>query len=272
MASQRDINETVDKLAAAWASLSRLGSELTENEWKTPSQLPAWNVQDNLSHLVGFESDMQGLPRPDHTAADKSHVKNAVGNSNEDDVDLRRSYTGAQVLKEWNTITADRLNTLRSAPLEYFDEQSETPAGQSSMFEFLQIRILDSWVHEQDMRRVLGKYGHQSGPVAEHTIDRLIRTLPIVVGKRAGTPSGETVVFHITNHVTRNIAIAMQEKRAAVVPDIPSNALVTITMDSDVFLQLATGRAAFEELSSQVAIAGDTEMGHKIVSQFNMMI
>jgi uncharacterized protein (TIGR03083 family) len=272
MASQRDINETVDKLAAAWASLSRLGSELTENEWKTPSQLPAWNVQDNLSHLVGFESDMQGLPRPDHTAADKSHVKNAVGDSNEDDVDLRRSYTGAQVLKEWNTITADRLNTLRSASLDYFDEQSDTPAGRSSMFEFLQIRILDSWVHEQDMRRVLGKYGHQSGPVAEHTIDRLIRTLPIVVGKRAGTPPGETVVFHITNHVTRTIAITMQEARAAVVQDIPSNALATISMDSDVFLQLATGRASYAQLSSDVVIAGDTELGHKIVSQFNMMI
>jgi hypothetical protein len=79
-------------------------------------------------------------------------------------------------------------------------------------------------------------------------------------------------VFHITNHVTRNIAVAMQEKRAAVVPEIPSSALVTITMESDVFLQLATGRATFEELSSQVAIAGDTELGHKIVSQFNMMI
>jgi hypothetical protein len=43
-------------------------------------------------------------------------------------------------------------------------------------------------------------------------------------------------------------------------------------MESDVFLQLATGRATFEELSGQVAIAGDTELGHKIVSQFNMMI
>jgi uncharacterized protein (TIGR03083 family) len=272
MASQRDIDETVDKLAAAWASLSGLGSQLTENEWKTQSQLPAWTVQDNLSHLVGFESDMHGHPRPNHTAPDKTHVKNAVGDSNEDDVDVRRALTGAQVLKEWNTVTADRLNTLRSASLDYFDEQSDTPAGRSSMFEFLQIRILDSWVHEQDMRRVLGKYGHQSGPVAEHTIDRLIRTLPIVVGKRAGTPPGETVVFHITNHVTRTIAITMQEARAAVVPDIPSNALATISMDSDVFLQLATGRATFEELSSQVAIAGDMELGHKIVSQFNMMI
>ena len=272
MASQRDIDETVDKLAAAWASLSGLGSQLTENEWKTQSQLPAWTVQDNLSHLVGFESDMHGHPRPNHTAPDKSHVKNAVGDSNEDDVDVRRALTGAQVLKEWNTVTADRLNTLRSASLDYFDEQSDTPAGRSSMFEFLQIRILDSWVHEQDMRRVLGKYGHQSGPVAEHTIDRLIRTLPIVVGKRAGTPPGETVVFHITNHVTRTIAITMQESRAAVVPDIPSNALATISMDSDVFLQLATGRAPYAELSSDVVIAGDMELGHKIVSQFNMMI
>ena len=54
--------------------------------------------------------------------------------------------------------------------------------------------------------------------------------------------------------------------------DIPSNALATISMDSDVFLQLATGRASYAQLSSDVVIAGDTELGHKIVSQFNMMI
>jgi hypothetical protein len=43
-------------------------------------------------------------------------------------------------------------------------------------------------------------------------------------------------------------------------------------MDSDVFMQLATGRATNTELAGQFTISGDSELGTRVVSQFNMMI
>jgi uncharacterized protein (TIGR03083 family) len=264
--------ETIDKLEDTWHSISEFGATLTEAQWKTLSQLPHWTVQDNLSHLVAFEANFQGIPRPQHTAADKSHVKNELGSSNEDDVDVRRSLFGAEVLSEWNELTALRLQALRSANADYFAQEVITPAGPGTMADFLHLRVLDCWTHEQDMRRALGLPGHQSGPSAEHTIDRLIRTLPIVIGKRAGTPEGKCVVIRITEHVTRLVAITVINGRGQISSEEPPSSMCDISMKSDVFLQLATGRAEYEELATHISISGDADHANRVLAQFTMMI
>jgi uncharacterized protein (TIGR03083 family) len=264
--------ETIDKLATTWQSLSDLCRTLSEEQWKSLTQLPQWTVQDNLSHLVAFEANFQGIPRSQHTAADKSHVKNELGSTNEDDVDVRRALLGAEVLAEWNEVTGLRLQALRSANADYFAQEMMTPAGPGTMADFLHLRVLDCWTHEQDMRRALGLPGHQSGPSAEHTIDRLIRTLPIVIGKRAGTPEGQSVVIRITEHVTRLVVITVVNGRGQFSNEEPPSSMCDISMNSDVFLQLATGRAAYEDLATQISISGDAEHANRVLTQFTMMI
>jgi uncharacterized protein (TIGR03083 family) len=106
--------DTINTLEQTWRSMTEFCETLTETEWKTASQLPNWSVQDNLSHIIGTESSMQGIPRPDHTAPDKSHVKNPIGDVNEDDVDVRRARSGAEVLAEWKSVMEQRLATLRT--------------------------------------------------------------------------------------------------------------------------------------------------------------
>jgi uncharacterized protein (TIGR03083 family) len=264
--------ETINKLAATWQSISDLGQTLTEEQWKTLTQLPRWTVQDNLSHLVAFEASLRGIPRSQHVAAEKSHVKNDLGSSNEDDVDVRRSLSGAEVLAEWNELTAQSIEALRTAGADYFAQEVMTPAGPGTMADFLHLRVLDCWTHEQDMRRTLQLPGHQSGPSAEHTIDRLIRTLPIVIGKRAQTPEGQCVVIRITGYVTRVIALTVIDGRAQMSNDEPASSLCDVSMESDVFLQLATGRAGYEELSKEIRIFGDTAHAERVLTQFSMMI
>lgn len=264
--------DTIDKLEQIWTSISQLCAGLTEEQWKTPSQLPKWTVQDNLSHMVGTERGMEGMERIDHVASDLSHTKNPIGEANEHDVDARRQWPGAQVLAEWNDVVSRRVKTLRTADDAYFAKESFTPTGPGTLADFLHIRVLDCWTHEQDMRRVLGIPGNQGGPAAGHTIDRLIRTIPIVVGKRAQTPEDGTVVIGITGAVVRTVATTVIDGRAQMVTDIPPNPLCTITMDSDTFLQLATGRATSADLASGISVDGDSALADRVVSQFNMMI
>ena len=47
--------ETIDKLEMIWHSVSSLGSELDERQWKLPTDLAGWTVQDNLAHLIDTE-------------------------------------------------------------------------------------------------------------------------------------------------------------------------------------------------------------------------
>jgi uncharacterized protein (TIGR03083 family) len=140
------------------------------------------------------------------------------------------------------------------------------------MADFLHIRVLDCWIHEQDMRRAVGKPGHEGGPAAEHTIDRLLRTIPIVVGKRAATPEGRAVVVEITGGVTRRLVCEVSEGRAAIVARSTVDPLATISFDSETFIVLATGRRPGQAVADRIVLTGDEAPGQLVVDNLNMMI
>ena len=263
-------HDTIDTLVECFEALSALGTELDADDWELDTDLPHWTVKDNLSHLIGIERVLQGYAPTDHRATEVGHVKNPIGTSNEHEVDARRSLTGEQVLAEWDAITAERIATLRSAGDDYFDAPAMTPTGPGTVADFLHIRVLDCWLHEQDMRRAVNRPGHLSGRAAEHTIDRLLRTIPIVVGKRAGTPEGAAVELVITGGVERRVVCEVREGRAAIVATPSAAPVASITLDTEGFVVLATGRR--NASSVQAAVTGDTALAQRVLDQLNMMI
>ena len=131
---------------------------------------------------------------------------------------------------------------------------------------------MDCWVHEQDIRRALNIAGNQNSASAELTVDRLCRTLPIVVGKRAAAPEGSCVVIHITEPVVRKISITVVNGRATVVDAPSSKPLTELFFDSNTFVELATGRATAQEARERWKVSGDTDLGERVVGAINMMI
>ena len=261
---------SINRLEQCFHSLSELGGALTEKEWKTATDLPGWSVQDNLSHLIGVERMMEGFPATEHRGPTPGYIRNPIGQMNEHEVDARRSSAGQQVLAEWNDIVATRMQTLRNADDAYFAQPSITPTGPGTLADFLDVRILDCWLHEQDMRRATGHAGNTSGLAAEHTVDRLIRTIPIVVGKRAATPEGSAVAINITGGVERHLVCEVQNGRAAFVDKPSAPPLATIDLTTESFVALAAGRSTSDHVGATVA--GDHELAQRVLSQFNMMI
>jgi uncharacterized protein (TIGR03083 family) len=264
--------ESIDTLEATWRSLSALGSRLDERQWKSPTDLPGWTVQDNLAHLIGIERKLEGLTGAPKLTEMGEHVKNPIGQFNEAEVEARRGLSGADVLAEWTALVELRLTTLRAEDDAYFAQPMATPTGPGTMADFLHIRVLDCWVHEQDMRRAVGVAGHLDGPAAEHTVDRLLRTIPIVVGKRAATPEGGAVVIDLTGGVQRHVVCQVNGGRAAAVAEPAADPLTTITLDSDAFVVLATGRRTATELADRIDLSGDVALGQRVVDNLNMMI
>ncbi|MEI8240458.1 MAG: maleylpyruvate isomerase family mycothiol-dependent enzyme [Actinomycetota bacterium] len=262
--------DTIETMIACYEALSALGAELTQTEWATPSDLPGWSVKDNLSHLVGTERTMLGQPATAHRAPPVPYTKNPIGEANEHEVDVRRSLSGAEVLAEWNDIAAQRTAAIRAGDDDYWAQPAMTPTGPGTMADFLHIRVLDCWLHEQDIRRAIGRPGHLGGRCAEHTVDRLVRTIPIVVGKRAGTPEGGAVVIDITDGVERHIVCEVSDGRAKFVETPTSHPLTSITLTTEAFVALAGGRRTAAGVRSLVE--GDQELGERVLSNFNMMI
>ena len=145
-----------------------------------------------------------------------------------------------------------------------------TPTGPGTAADFLHIRVLDCWLHEQDMRRATGRAGNLSGAAAEHTVDRLVRTIPIVVGKRAATPEGGAVAINISDGVDRQLICEVRNGRAAFVDTATSPPLATIGLTTAAFVMLAAGRRTSDQVAAQVS--GDAELAQRVLSQFNMMI
>ena len=268
-----DPTATTDLLEETWRSIIAVGQELSEEDWERATDCPGWSVKDHVSHVIGTERMLQGLPPADVELEDLPHVKNAIGEFNEREAGARRQQSGAEVLAELQELADLRLETLRSGDEAYFAQERMTPTGPGTMLDFLSIRILDCWVHEQDVRRAVDRPGHMGGGPAEHTIDRLVRTIPIVVGKRARAPEGSTTVIEITGPVARTIPVVVEGGRAKVVDVGDAGApAVTVTMDTETFLVLAVGRQTAEERAGQITIDGDADLGQAIVSNLNTMI
>ena len=167
---------------------------------------------------------------------------------------------------------SSRRAQLESEPEEYFTKETMTPTGKGTVADFLHIRVMDCWVHEQDIRRALNIAGNQNSASAELTVDRLCRTLPIVVGKRAATPEGSSVIIHITGPIVREIAITVVNGRATVVAQLSNPPVMDLFFDSNTFVELATGRITAQEAIPRWKVSGDTDLGERVVSAINMMI
>jgi uncharacterized protein (TIGR03083 family) len=266
-----DATPTIDLLEETWASILDLGHQLSPEDWDRTSDCPGWTVKDLMSHLIGTERFMQGLPRAEHDPGERPYVKNFIGEANEREVEARRGRTGEEVLAEFEALVPLRLSTLRSGDEAYFAQPALTPTGEGTLLDFLNIRVIDNWIHEQDMRRAVGRPGHLDCGAAEHTIDRMLRTVPMVVGKRAAAPEGSTVVLELTGPVERTVGIEVEGGRANVVEPVVE-ADVRLAMDSETYIVLANGREPVSARAERVVIEGDGALGQAIVDQLNTMI
>ena len=120
---------------------------------------------------------------------------------------------------------------LEAMSQEEWDAESFTPAGKDTFGRFMQIRVFDCWLHEQDMRDAVGRPGHESGLAVDVTLDEMTTALGFVVGKKAGAQPGDRVTFALTDGgaTVREIHVEVVE-RAMVVDRLHLPATLVLTM------------------------------------------
>jgi uncharacterized protein (TIGR03083 family) len=264
--------ELVDQLDAVWTSLGELGDALHAHEWVTETECPGWTVQDNLAHIIGIEATILGRPNPEHEPAGGLHIKNDVGARNEVWVDWYRQRSGTEVLAAFRIITGERVEQLR-APDYDLGGESWTPVGPGTVRELLPFRIFDSWIHEQDIRRALGRPGDADSAAASTSLDRIEAMMPMVVGKKVAPPDGTVVAFTVEGPAGRAFAIGVTGGRAAFLESVPAHLSVHLEMDTDTFVRLGSGRGAPESIlaSGAVAFTGDPELGRVVAERMNFL-
>lgn len=250
----------------AIGDLTALLGSLTPEEWALPTDLPAWDVKAVASHIAHMESILAGGPEETAEIGEPSHVTSLMGMYTEVGVVTRRHREPTAIVEEIRTATRARHERLLADP------PTDGTAKPVPIFgglpwdwnTLLRNRPLDVWMHEQDVRRAVGRPGGLDSRGAQHTADYLSEGFGYVVGKRVAPPSGTTAVLAVTGSPV--VAIAVDESgRGRRLPEVPSAPTVRLAMDRETFILLAGGRRG--PAPDAVAITGDAELGERIVAQ-----
>jgi uncharacterized protein (TIGR03083 family) len=267
------IEPVVDALAGEWSSIAALIEDLAAPDWDRPSPLPGWTVRDNLSHIVGTEAMLLGEPAPPQASEldQRPHVHNAIAEMNERWVQSYRSMSPEDMRSRFAQVTVRRLEALHAMSQADFDAPSWTPVGENNYGRFMEIRLYDCWMHEQDMRDGAGRPGNEQGPAAERSVDEAVGALGYLVGKRAGAPEGSLVHIELSGPVHRSLFVEVAG-RAALVPDPGRRPTVTLTLSSALFTRLTGGRTEASAHASEIALSGDVELGRQVAEHLAFTI
>jgi uncharacterized protein (TIGR03083 family) len=264
------------QLDEVWSSLATLGAGLSDAEWDAATACPGWPVSAQYAHVIGTESMLLGRPSPEVAPLRPDHVRNDIGGFNEAWVLAMAAEPRPSVLARFAEVTSARREALAAMGEDDFAADSWTPVGPADYRRFMQIRVFDCWVHEQDVRYGVDRPGHDDGPVAEQSVDEIVRALGYIVGKKAGAGPGSSARITLTGPVERQIEVAVVDGRARVVDEINGSPTATLTLSSTAFTRLACGRTDGSSVRSGafdgVVLGGDTAFAARIVDSLPFTI
>ncbi|MFZ4514990.1 MAG: maleylpyruvate isomerase family mycothiol-dependent enzyme [Acidimicrobiia bacterium] len=259
--------ELVDALAGTWAAIAEIGEALSDAEWRTATALPGWTVHDVVAHIAATEAMLLGRRVPEHHAANYDYVRNDLGRVVEDMVDWYRPWRGPDVLNEFRSVTSERLSQLRALDEDGFTAPAWNPFGTGDVHRLLEFRLVDSWVHEHDIRFALNFEQSWSGIAADVAYQQLRSGMGKVVAREVAAPEGTQVQWDLGSRV---FGVVVRDGRGILAAcDAPT---VTLTMTEATFFQLATGRGARDVLFAEVTYAGNAALGARIADAMNVMV
>ena len=257
-------DRVVELLGAQWSHIAGLLAGLNDEQWSRPA-LPGWDVHDVVAHLIGTERSLSGAALPDIPADPGAHVRNEIGKVNEAWICELRDRPHADLLADFREVTGERLASLRAMSIDDFNAPSWTPSGNATYARFMQIRIFDCWMHEQDIRAAVQQPGNEGGAAAEQSLDEVVAALGYIIGKRGRAPDGSSVLIRLTGPVKRDLAVVVQG-RARVVEAMEGQPTATLTLSSSLFMRLAGGRENAESALGRIELGGDQALVRQLAT------
>jgi uncharacterized protein (TIGR03083 family) len=263
--------ERLSGYVASWRSavddVVDLLRSLDESDWSRPTDLPGWDVKGVACHLAHIESDLAGVKQKRVELPDLPHLTAPTSRFTELGLVAREDMSPAEVVDELEECARARHEQLLAdPPTDGKADPPRTPGKIGWDWEtLLNNRVIDVWMHEQDIRRAVARPGGMNTPAAAHTIAGFARAFPYVVGKVVAPPAGTTVVLDVRGVSPVHLAVAVDESgRATPTTTDHDRPTVTLGMDLETFVLLGGGRRPASQLP--VEVSGDEELGRRILA------
>ncbi|WP_235509010.1 maleylpyruvate isomerase family mycothiol-dependent enzyme [Terrabacter sp. Soil810] len=274
-AAPDDRNGLIDAFDHSVQSIIDLGHSCRDEDFELQTECPGWTVKDQIAHVVGAEKSFAGMPRPQVEVPDYPHVHSDFARFVEVDVEARRSLSGREVVAELAEFHPQRVADLRAS-----DADIDTVIGgffgpETTFGDHLHRRIVDAWVHEQDLRAALDRPGNlDSASAAVFTAD-ILAALPRIASRVAGVGAGHAVVLDVSGPVvarggvriiTGNDGRPYGEALFSGI-DRPEGEeqldVTSIHLTTDALTRRAAGRRGVDEI--HYTVTGDEEIARKVL-------
>jgi uncharacterized protein (TIGR03083 family) len=149
--------------------------QVPEEEWTTPTDLAGWDVKACAAHVAHLEGVLAGAPEETAEVGEPAHVTGLMGLYTEIGVVNRREASADSIINELRESATKRHTALLADPPTDGDAKPDVIFGGVpwSWRTLLRNRPLDVWMHEQDVRRAVGRPGGMDTPAARHTAEYL---------------------------------------------------------------------------------------------------
>jgi uncharacterized protein (TIGR03083 family) len=272
---QLDKREVLDGLFGCWDEIDELLAGLSDEQWDAQTDLPGWRAHDVVSHIIGTESLLTGVPAPtpDCDVSRLPHVHNEIGVLNECWVRHLHDQPPRAMLEKFRSVTGERRRALTAIDDDTWNQTTVTPVGPDTYGRFMRVRTFDCWMHEHDIRNGVGVWASDevlAGAPAQDALAEITATLGYVVGKLGGAPDGSRVAFELTGPLERTLRVAV-DGRARVVDEFDDDLTTTIRLDAVLFTRVAGGRTTAAENMKAIEINGDVDLGRQIVERLRFV-
>jgi len=264
----------VDALDQTWTSIDQVVRPQPPEAYEALTACPGWTVRDILSHILGFEQVLRGAPVPEYEGEWPAHVRNPIGELNEAIVAAHRNEPGIAVLDLFRETTRESLAALRALSDQRWEKVGWSPEGERPYHRFMETRVVDSWIHLQDIRDALLQPEDDHGPGEEIVINRFESGLPFVVGKRLNPPEGTLIQLNLSGRLARLVLIEMIDGRATPVTQATRAADLEISTPVALFWRRAAGRISADAFlnASATDVRGDRDLARRFAESLVIMI
>jgi uncharacterized protein (TIGR03083 family) len=267
---QDQLARLVEVWHVACANFVALARSLPREQWDLPTDLEGWSVKDNVAHTAHLEAVLAGAPEETLEVAAAPHLVSFVNFYTEQGVLARRGRDMAELTDEIERSVALRYAELQAAPpTDGRASPPRTPGGAGwNVQTLLGNRPVDVWMHEQDVRRAVGRPGGYDSPAAAHTLRALGRALPMVVGKRVAPPPGTTIRVDVPDAgLCWTVQVGDDGRAAALAGEVAGEVAptTTVSLSAEDFVVLSGGRRGPE--TTTPVIEGDAETAQRLLSQ-----
>lgn len=251
--SKEEVIQAVRRQRARTVALCK---SFGDKEWETPA-LPGWTVKHVIAHLVS--SDSGGMTGKLLLLSFKKQTDGGLSNVeawNEREVKRwvgRPPRVLVKSLGDWGR-RIERL--LRVAPKKVLNMRAPLPFGRAPVKLLGIVRVFDEWVHEQDIRRALGRDPETDRDAVRDAARAMLEIAPLQTPSRIPDEATGTVLLRFREIDVPALRADLATKTFEV-GERPADA--TVTTDPAAIMMIASGRDAWAdaERDGLLAIEGD---------------